>query len=107
MFSFSAKRFVPLPSPPKKCIIIKAYSTTTVRDLVIITSDFHMPRTKAIFDWVFRLPRWAADAQFDQGKYSILRKTLTDWEEKRAYSPSKSMLNYCFRKVRARWSSKL
>lgn len=34
-----------------------------LRKLLIITSEFHMPRTKAIFDWVFHLPPSSLDYQ--------------------------------------------
>jgi hypothetical protein len=35
-----------------------------LRKLLVITSAFHMPRTRAIFDWVFSLPKTKFDLEF-------------------------------------------
>jgi len=36
-----------------------------LKELLVITSEFHMPRTKAIFDWVFHLPPLPFTYQLD------------------------------------------
>jgi len=40
-----------------------------IRDLLVITSEFHMPRTRKIFEWVYGLPS-------DSGKYKLSFETV-------------------------------
>jgi len=36
-----------------------------LKNLLIITSEFHMPRTRAIFDWIFKLPPLVLDFELE------------------------------------------
>src|SRR5262249_7515805 len=56
-----------------------------LRRLLVITSDFHLPRTQAVFDWIYGLePRTLEyELQFESvSDPRIDKKTLHDREEK-------------------------